>query len=76
MNKVILFFFSILFYFIFLLPAYAYLDPGTISIVLQSILAAIAGIVATYKLWLSKLKSFILKFKTRFKNKNRNSNQN
>ena len=47
MNKIILFFFSIFFYFIFLLPAYAYLDPGTISIVLQSILAAIAGIVAT-----------------------------
>lgn len=76
MNKIILFFYTTLFYFFFLLPAYAYLDPGTISIVLQSILAAIAGIVATYKLWLSKLKSFILKIKTRFKTKNNNSNSN
>ena len=48
----------------FISPAYAYLDPGTVSIVLQSILAAIAGIVATYKLWIFKIKNFFKKKKT------------
>ena len=41
---------SCYFIFIFFSPAYAYLDPGTFSIVLQSILAAIAGIAATYQI--------------------------
>tara|TARA_Y100000591_G_C21527819_1_gene542611 strand:- start:103 stop:336 length:234 start_codon:yes stop_codon:yes gene_type:complete len=58
--------------FIFLSPAYAYLDPGTISIVLQSILAAIAGIAATYKLWIFKLKNFLGKIKKKIKIKNNN----
>ncbi len=41
-----------------LLMAHAYLDPGTFSIISQIILAAIAGIVATYRLWFLKLKNF------------------
>jgi len=49
------------FTFIFYSPAYAYLDPGTFSIVLQSILAAIAGVGATYRLWIFKVKNFFKK---------------
>ena len=53
--------FLIYFTFIFYSPAYAYLDPGTFSIILQSILAAIAGIAATYKMWVYKLKNLLTK---------------
>tara|TARA_B100000963_G_C22126402_1_gene451311 strand:- start:59 stop:307 length:249 start_codon:yes stop_codon:yes gene_type:complete len=38
-------------------PAYAYLDPGSISIALQGILAGLAGLAATYRLWIYKIKS-------------------
>ena len=55
--------FFIYFTFIFYSPAYAYLDPGTFSIVLQSILAAIAGVGATYRLWIFKVKNFFKKKK-------------
>ena len=54
---------SCYFIFIFFSPAYAYLDPGTFSIVLQSILAAIAGVGATYRLWIFKVKNFFKKKK-------------
>jgi len=47
----------------FFSPAHAYLDPGTVSIVLQSILAAIAGVGATYRLWIFKVKNFFKKKK-------------
>ena len=57
---------------IFVSPAYAYLDPGTVSIVLQSILAAIAGVIATYRLWLFKLKSFLSKIFKRSKTEDNN----
>jgi len=53
--------FLLYFTFIFYSPAYAYLDPGTFSIVLQSILAAIAGVGATYRLWIFKVKNFFKK---------------
>jgi hypothetical protein len=55
----------LIFYFtlIFFSPAHAYLDPGIFSIVLQSILAAIAGIVATYRLWIFRIKSIFKKKK-------------
>ena len=31
--------------------AYAYLDPGSVSLVLQSVVAAIAGVVLFWKYW-------------------------
>ena len=40
-------------------PAYAYLDPGSISLVLQGVIAGIAGLAATYKIWFFKIKIFI-----------------
>lgn len=54
---------TIVFYFTFSLPAHAYLDPGSISIFLQSIIAFIAGIGATYRLWIHKFKSLFKKKK-------------
>ena len=40
-------------------PAYAYLDPGTGSILLQVILGGIAGAMVAGKLYWSKIKRFI-----------------
>jgi hypothetical protein len=40
-------------------PAYAYLDPGTGSILLQVILGGIAGALVAGKLYWSKIKRFI-----------------
>ncbi len=57
-------------FFAFSSPSYAYLDPGTGSIVLQAILAAIAGVTVTYRLWLFKLKNFFEKIKKRLKTRN------
>lgn len=39
-------------------PALAYLDPGTGSILLQGLLALIAGTTVTVRLYWSKLKRF------------------
>jgi ABC-type uncharacterized transport system permease subunit len=58
------------FNFIFYSSAHAYLDPGTINIVLQSILAAIAGIAATYKIWLYKLKNILVKLNKKIRQDN------
>jgi hypothetical protein len=38
-------------------PAYAYLDPGTGSMILQGIIAGVAMISMTFKLWWYKLTS-------------------
>ena len=58
MKNVKLYILSYYFTFMFFSPAHAYLDSGTFSIILQSILATIAGIVATYRLWIFKVKFF------------------
>ena len=39
-------------------PAYAYLDPGTGSIILQALLGGIAGAMIAGRLYWSKIKSF------------------
>ena len=41
--------------------AYAYIDPGTGSMVLQIIIASIIGLGITFKAWIYKLKEFISK---------------
>jgi hypothetical protein len=43
---------------IFSSQAFAYLDPATGSILLQGLLAAIAGIAVTSRLYWGKIKSF------------------
>lgn len=40
---------------VFPVPAYAYLDPGSISLALQGFLAALAGLGATFGLWKNKI---------------------
>lgn len=42
-------------------PAYAYLDPGTASMVLQVLLGGAAGALVVGKLYWSKLKGFFLR---------------
>ena len=63
MKNIKLYILTYFFTFIFFSPAHAYLDPGTTSIILQSILAAIAGVGATYRLWIFKVKNFFKKEK-------------
>ena len=47
-------------------PAYAYLDPGNASLIIQTILAFIAGAVVTMKMWYYQVINF---FKKLFKKK-------
>ncbi len=42
-------------------PAYAYLDPGTASMVLQVLLGGLAGALVVGKLYWAKLKAFVLR---------------
>ena len=43
------------------LPAYGYIDPGTGSLIIQSIIGTIAAIGVTLKLYWHKLKVFFAK---------------
>ncbi len=47
-------------------PAYAYLDPGNASLILQAILAFFAGLIVTAKMWYYQVINF---FKKLFKKK-------
>lgn len=40
-------------------PAYAYLDPGTGSVLLQGLLAGFAGVVAVIKIYWVQLKQWV-----------------
>lgn len=42
-------------------PAYAYLDPGSGSVMLQALLAGTAGVAAVVRVYWQKLKSFFCK---------------
>lgn len=39
-------------------PAHAYLDPGSVSLAIQAIVAALAGAALTWKHWYWRLRSF------------------
>jgi len=39
-------------------PAWAYLDPGTGSLIVQGLIAAVVGALVTVKLYWHKLKNF------------------
>lgn len=45
-----------------IVPSYSYLDPGSASIILQTILGAIAAIGTTIGIYWKKFKSFFTKF--------------
>ena len=51
---------AILFYLLFMGKAYAYLDPGSASLILQGILAALVGGIATIGIYWNKFKFFVL----------------
>jgi hypothetical protein len=53
-------------------PAYAYLDPGTGSVLLQGLLAGVASALAVLKLYWRRFKSYVL----RLIGKNNSSNNN
>jgi len=55
-----MFIFFGLFYLIFPQAAYAYLDPGTGSYILQIILAALAGLGFTIKIYWTKVRAFFV----------------
>ena len=40
-------------------PAHAYLDPGSVSLAIQAIVAALAGAALTWKHWYWRLRSFL-----------------
>ena len=40
-------------------PAHAYLDPGSVSLAIQAIVAAAAGAALTWKHWYWRLRSFL-----------------
>ncbi len=46
------------------LPSYGYIDPGTGSLIIQSIIGAIAAIGVTLKLYWHKLKLFFSRNRT------------
>ena len=52
---------SLLLFFLMSKNAFAYLDPGTSSIILQAILGFLAAIGATITLYWNKLKIFLKK---------------
>lgn len=47
------------------LPSYGYIDPGTGSLIIQSIIGAIAAIGVTMKLYWHKLKLFFSRQSTK-----------
>lgn len=44
-------------------PAYAYLDPGTGSLIVQTVIAAVIGSLFAIKIYWQKLKAFLLRRK-------------
>lgn len=48
-------------YFLSIKDAYAYLDPGTGSMILQSVIAVCVGAIVAMKVYWHKLKSFFVK---------------
>ena len=65
MKKLLL---TIIIYFMMLSASYAYLDPGTGSIILQVILVALATCAAVFTNFWKKLKGLFLKIFTSKKN--------
>jgi len=65
------FFITITIIFLYPSTSYAYLDPGTGSILLQAILGTIAAGFMTISIWWQKFKSFISKIFHFIKKKNK-----
>jgi uncharacterized membrane protein len=66
MKKLLL---ILIIYFITLSHAYAYLDPGTGSIIMQALVAALAAGAATISYYWRKVKAFVFRNISKKKNK-------
>ena len=69
--KIKIFSSSLIIFLSFSNQAYAYLDPGTGSIILQAILGFIAASLATLSFYWNKVKLFLLKILKKEKKKSR-----
>ena len=68
MKKILIFFtYNIIAIFLIVSNAYAYLDPGTGSFILQAIIGFLAAVSAGFLYYWTKVKNFFLKI---FKKKN------
>ncbi len=67
--KLFSFLLSLLMMFIFTKPAYAYLDPGTGSMLLQGLIAVFMVVITTAGIYWNRLKSFLGRFMGRSRNK-------
>ncbi len=61
LNTVLLFLLMVVVTISFPLKAHAYIDPGTGSMLLQAVLAAVVGIAMAVKLFWRKIKFFFMK---------------
>jgi hypothetical protein len=52
-------------------PAYAYLDPGTGSLILQAVIGVIAGALVALRIYWDRVKSFIKRKNSRDGRSNR-----
>jgi uncharacterized membrane protein YfcA len=59
--KVVFSFTAISFLMFFTEPAYAYLDPGTGSMILQAVIGAIVGSAVAIKIFWKRIKHFFLR---------------
>ena len=50
-------------------PAYAYLDPGIGSVILQAVVGLIAVVVTTFGIYWDKVKNYYQKIKDKIKKK-------
>lgn len=62
---------GVLLFFVSATPAWAYLDPGSVSLWLQGVLAAVAALVATSRFWWFRIKYLIKKLLSRGPDKNK-----
>lgn len=62
MKKPYNFLIIVLFLFLFTSPVYAYLDPGSGSMLLQGLIAGVLAVVATIGMFWSRLKAFFGRF--------------
>lgn len=60
MNTTVTFLGALLLFSLASQPAYAYLDPGTGSLVLQALIGLIASVGVAVKVYWSKIKSFFV----------------
>ncbi len=64
-----------LIYLIFMRPSYAYMDPGSLTILLQVIISGIVGALVYIKIFSKKIKNFINKVFLKFRKKEKKNNQ-